>query len=97
MGAVNYLRLRIAYDHFCPRILIGGKGKELDREQLQAQYRVRKFALSVVALTLLCWALVFFICQYLPKLLGLSVFILSAIAVLMVSILLLRLLIINHP
>lgn len=61
-GNVNYLNMRMAYDSFCPQVLIGEKGREMDKEQLMSVYDVRKQALKRVIFTSLCWGFVSFLC-----------------------------------
>lgn len=90
-GNVNYLQMRIAYDRFCPRILIGEKGREMGLEQLRIQFCVRKKALAIITATVLCWSFLCFICRYLEDWLGLTVFVLSTLVVLVTAIRMLRL------
>lgn len=83
--------MRIAYNRFCPSVLIGEKGKEMGLEQLQIQYGVRKKALIIITAAVMCWSFLCFICRYLEDRLGLTVFALSTLAVLATAIWMLHL------
>lgn len=85
-GTVNYLKMRIIYNQFCPDILIGKKGREMGLEQLAFHYEVRKKVFFIITVTVLCWFFVGFICQYLDSWLGLIIFTLSTFIVLLISI-----------
>lgn len=89
-GAVNYLQMRIAYDTFCPSVLVGEKGREMGMEQLQIHYRVRKKVLFIIFITVLCWSFVGLVCQFLEAWLGLVILMLSSVLVLLIAILCIR-------
>lgn len=65
-GAVNYLRLRMVYDSYCPQVLLGEKGREMDLDRLKALYLVRKHTLRNCSIVLAVWSVVMAACPFMP-------------------------------
>lgn len=69
-GSVDLFRLRAAYDAFCPRVLVGEEGRELDMEKLALLVQRRKKAGLIGLVSLIAWSVVFQICLHMTSWLG---------------------------
>lgn len=83
-GNVDYLEMRTAYDTFCPQILIGAKGREMDIERLRMQCHVRRRSLFISLTAFLCWTLVCSAAKYLS--IELSIFVFTAATIIAILI-----------
>lgn len=90
-GNVDYLKMRNAYDIFCPWILIGQKGQEMDRDKLQSRIAIRKRSLSVSIITYLCWSILLYaVNKYLSTKLVLFIFAVSTTIMITILVFIIR-------
>lgn len=89
-GSADLFRLRVAYDTFCPRVLVGEKGRELDREKLALLTQSRKKAGLIGLASLIAWSVVFQSCLHMTSWLGVCLLAGATLIELAVCVLLIR-------
>lgn len=90
-GNADDLKMKKAYDIFCPHILIGQEGQEMDQEKLQTRITMRKRSLFVSLITLLCWSILLHAAnQYLSTKLVLFIFAVSTTILITILVLIIR-------
>lgn len=90
IGHVDFFHLRTALDLFCPQVLIGKEGREMNAEELLHLYQRKRQVLFIVILFLLCWMGMYGVCTRAQAWFGIAVFAVMSIIGIILAILLIR-------